>query len=211
MTTPSDPLLLVMHGLRLQHVATATGLAEALGVAEAEVKPMLDQLVSEDRATYRTGRISGFMLNPAGRAEHLARIAAEVDAAGVRPGVQAAYQRFLGLNTDLLTICTQWQLREINGQSVPNDHADGAYDATVIERLADLDGLAQPIAADLAALLARFAPYGPRLAFALAGVHAGEVDLFTRPMVPSYHTVWFEWHEDLLVTLGIERGSEGAD
>jgi hypothetical protein len=29
-------------------------------------------------------------------------------------------------------------------------------------------------------------------------------------MIASYHTVWFELHEDLLATLGIERSSEGA-
>jgi len=40
-------------------------------------------------------------------------------------------------------------------------------------------------------------------------VSAGDVDWFTKPMIPSYHTVWFEMHEDLLCTLGIERGSEG--
>ncbi|MDQ1375434.1 MAG: hypothetical protein QOJ09_2772, partial [Actinomycetota bacterium] len=28
------------------------------------------------------------------------------------------------------------------------------------------------------------------------------------PLIDSYHTVWFELHEDLLSTLGIERGSE---
>jgi hypothetical protein len=27
-------------------------------------------------------------------------------------------------------------------------------------------------------------------------------------MIDSYHSVWFELHEDLLATLGIERGSE---
>ena len=30
----------------------------------------------------------------------------------------------------------------------------------------------------------------------------------TKPMIDSYHSVWFELHEDLLATLGIERGSE---
>ena len=29
-------------------------------------------------------------------------------------------------------------------------------------------------------------------------------------MIDSYHTVWFELHEDLLATLGIERSSEGS-
>jgi hypothetical protein len=26
--------------------------------------------------------------------------------------------------------------------------------------------------------------------------------------VPSFHTVWFELHEDLLATLGLERSDE---
>ena len=39
---------------------------------------------------------------------------------------------------------------------------------------------------------------------------SGDTDWFTKPMLPSYHTVWFEMHEDLLSTLGIERGSESA-
>jgi hypothetical protein len=29
-------------------------------------------------------------------------------------------------------------------------------------------------------------------------------------VIDSYHTVWFELHEDLLSTLGIERASEGV-
>ena len=67
----------------------------------------------------------------------------------------------------------------------------------------------EPICADLAAALDRFAGYGPRLAHALEQVQAGDGDWFTKPMIASYHTVWFEMHEDLLSTLGIERGSEG--
>ena len=36
------------------------------------------------------------------------------------------------------------------------------------------------------------------------------VEWFTRPMIDSYHTVWFELHENLLATLGIERAREQA-
>jgi hypothetical protein len=39
-------------------------------------------------------------------------------------------------------------------------------------------------------------------------VRAGEGDWFTSPLVDSYHTVWFELHEDLLATLGLERAEE---
>jgi hypothetical protein len=36
----------------------------------------------------------------------------------------------------------------------------------------------------------------------------GQPEWFTKPVIDSYHTVWFELHEDLLCTLGIERASE---
>ena len=209
MSTPSDPRTLVMHGLRLKGFAESAGVAEAVGVVAAEAKPVLDELVAEGLATYRTGRISGFTLSPAGRAEHVSLLAAELDAAGARETLHAAYQRFLGLNTDLLTVCTAWQLCEVNGASTPNDHTDGAYDAEVIARLARLHAHVEPICAELATLLHRFGGYGARLSFALGQLQSGKLDFFTKPMVPSYHTIWFELHEDLLATLGIERGSEG--
>jgi hypothetical protein len=59
-------------------------------------------------------------------------------------------------------------------------------------------------------VLARFDGYGDRFAEALARVRAGEVEWFTRPLIDSYHTVWFELHENLLATLGIERVREQA-
>ena len=55
----------------------------------------------------------------------------------------------------------------------------------------------------------RFAGYGGRLREALEKVVAGEHEWFTKPVIDSYHTIWFELHEDLLCTLGIERASEG--
>jgi hypothetical protein len=61
----------------------------------------------------------------------------------------------------------------------------------------------------LAERLARFDGYGRRFRDALGRVQAGEVEWFTRPMMDSYHTGWFELHEDLLATLGIERAKEG--
>jgi len=211
MSTPSDTRTLVLHGLRLKGFAAASAVAEAVGVTEAEAKPMLDQLVADGLATYRDGRISGFTLKPAGRTEHAALLSAELDAAGARDALQDAYARFLGLNTDLLTICTAWQVRDVAAQSVPNDHTDEAYDAGIIDQLTDLHRKVEPICDELGAILDRFGGYGPRLSFALVQVRGGDHDLFTKPMVPSYHTVWFELHEDLLVTLGIERGAEGAD
>ena len=210
MTAPSDPRFLVLHGLRLKGFADAAAVAEAGGVDEADAKPLLDTLVVEELATYREGRLSGFALTPAGRAHHAELIAAELDAAGQRDAVHGAYTRFLAINQDLLAVCTAWQLREVEGQPVANDHTDAAHDGAVIDRLAELDAQVQPICADLGAALLRFAAYGPRLGDALSKVQAGDHDWFTKPMIASYHTVWFELHEDLLATLGLGRSAEAS-
>ncbi len=49
---------------------------------------------------------------------------------------------------------------------------------------------------------------GSGLSAALARVRTGDSQWFTSPAVESYHTVWFELHEDLLQTLGINRSDE---
>jgi hypothetical protein len=208
-SAPSDPRTLVMHGLRLKGFAEAAAVAEVIGHEEGDAKPVLDELVNAGLATYREGRISGFTLTPAGRAEHARLLAAELDDTGLRAAIDAAYRRFLAHNGDLLGICTAWQLRDVDGDPTPNDHGDPAYDAEVIAQLAALHEQATPICGELADALDRYRLYGPRLAHALERVQAGETDWFTKPMLASYHTIWFELHEDLLATLGIERGSEG--
>lgn len=208
MTAPSEPRTLVLHGLRLKGFAEPAAVAEVIAVPEAEAKAHLDQLVGERLATYRDGRMSGFTLTPGGRAEHARLLSEELDSHGVRDAINGAYRRFLTFNGELLHVCTAWQLRDVDGTSEINDHRDEAYDADVIERLSEVHAKVHPVCEELAASLARYAHYGPRLDAALQRVQAGELDWFTKPMIPSYHTIWFELHEDLLATLGIDRGQE---
>jgi hypothetical protein len=159
----------------------------------------------------RDGRLSGWSLTPEGRAAHAGLVRAEVDAAGCLEPLDAAYRGFLKLNGDMLALCTDWQLRPVEGgEQVPNDHSDVAYDAGVIARLGTIDDAVQPLCRDLEGCLERFAGYADRLAGARRRVEAGEQDWFTKPLIDSYHTVWFELHEDLLVTLGIDRAAEGS-
>ena len=96
----------------------------------------------------------------------------------------------------------------VDGREVPNDHTDDAHDAAVLAELDAVDDVAGPVCHELGAALERLAGYGPRLAAARARVRAGETDWITKPTIDSYHTVWFELHENLLMTLGIERGQE---
>lgn len=202
----SDPDFLVLHALRLKGFAETPVVAARAGLSEDEAARHLEKAAAAGCVTRRDGRISGWALTTDGRAKHVELIAAELAASGARPHVEAAYQEFLGINQELLAVCTDWQLR--NGAR--NDHTDERYDANVVERLVGVDAAVQPTCANLAAVFQRFCDYGPRLAAALRNVEAGEHDWFAKPMIHSYHTVWFELHEDLLSTLGIERSKEGT-
>ena len=55
--------------------------------------------------------------------------------------------------------------------------------------------------------LHRFAGYPERYSAALDRVDRGERAWVAQPTIESCHTVWMELHEDLLATLGLERGS----
>jgi hypothetical protein len=208
MPAPSDPDLLVLLGLRLRSFAPVHAVAESAGLDLDDVADRLARFERAGLVRLRERPTSGWMLTADGRATGERLLAAELDGAGARPAVVAAYLRFLAVNQPLLHACTDWQLRTVDGVARVNDHADADHDAAVLARLVDLDDSAQPMVADLADALGRFGGYGPRLSAALAKVQGGDADWFTRPTIDSYHTVWFELHENLLATLGIERATE---
>jgi hypothetical protein len=210
MPYPSDPRLIVLHGLRLKGVAGRDVLARATGLADGEVAAILADLAAEGLAVEHRGSLAGWALTPLGRAEHGRLVGAEVDAAGARTTVAGAYGRFRALNGGALDACSRWHVREVAGHPVRNDHSDTAYDAGIVADLAALERRARPLCDDLAAALERYGRYGDELHHAVERVEAGDGDWFTRPLMPSFHTVWFELHEDLLTTLGLDRDAEAG-
>ena len=197
---------LVLHGVRLKGLAEPATLAALWEIDEGEVEVQLKSLSDDGLVQRRDGRLSGWSLTNEGTAADDSQLQEELDSTGARPAIEDAYRRFCGLNRELLEVCTAWQL--VDGAI--NDHADAAYDTAVIDRLAALHAEVEPALADLAAALPRFARYPVRLDDALGKIRGGDADWFTKPLLDSYHTVWFELHEDLLSTLGRQRGAEGA-
>lgn len=204
----SEPEFLVLHALRLKGFAEPGAISAATGVLVEDVDKFLGVFEDDGLVVHRVGRVSGWTLTALGREADERQAAEELDASGERASVLDAYRRFLELNPDVLQLCTDWQLRTTPSGPVVNDHTDAAYDHAIVDRLADLDAAAQPVCADLGAALERLDGYGDRLATASSRVRAGEKDWFAKPTIDSYHTVWFELHENLLATLGIERGKE---
>jgi hypothetical protein len=202
--TPSD--LRVLHGLRLAGLEQAERVADRVMLPVPEVEAELAALARRGHAQHRSGRVSGWSLTAEGRAEGERRLAEELDRSGCRSVVEGCYRDFLAVNGALLQVCTDWQLKD---EQTLNDHLDPVYDAAVIERLAGIDEAVQPVCARLGACLARFGRYGERLTHAFGRVRAGQTEWFTKPRIASYHTVWFELHEDLLATLNLDRATEG--
>lgn len=195
---------LVLHALRLKGLADARAVAGSFEFSTKEAEALLQFAAAQGLATERRGIVSGWTLTEAGRGAHARLLVAEALADEGRRELVKAYGEFLALNQELLESCTAWQLRD----GVLNDHLDSAYDAECVARLRRVDLAVRPICDRLTGILGRYGKYGDRLRAARQKVEDGERDWFTKPGIDSYHSVWFELHEDLLVTLGIERGSE---
>jgi hypothetical protein len=215
MAHASDAELCVLTALRLKSFAPAEVIAAVAGLDEPAAEALLQGLLDRGLAKHRTGALTGWLLTPDGRREGERRLADELVATGTRPAVERAYGEFLPLNDEMLRVCTDWQLLGGETSQTVNDHTDAAYDAAVIGRLAVIDEKLQPLLGELHGALERFGGYAARFAHALDRVRSGPAggddwaDWFTKPTIDSYHTVWFELHENLLATLGIERSSEG--
>lgn len=201
--------LRAIHALRLKAFLDTPDIASVVGLDVATTTTTLNSLAEREFVKHSEGRMTGWRLLKEGRAHGEQLLADQLDAAGKRDELHAIYQRFLEHNQPFLGLCTDWQVRMIDGEQVINDHSDPEYDAHVIGRLAETHAVMAPILSDLAQVFQRFAHYGPDFALALSKVQAGEIEWFTKPVIESYHTVWFELHEDLLASLGIERSKEG--
>ncbi|EHB58784.1 hypothetical protein MycrhDRAFT_1220 [Mycolicibacterium rhodesiae JS60] len=118
--------------------------------------------------------------------------------------VTRGYEDFRPINAAFKGVVTDWQIR----YGEMNDHTDGGYDGEVITRLRAVHGEAMPLIERLAEQLPRLRQYGAKLVTALDRIEAGDAAWFTRPMVDSYHTVWFELHEVLIEAAGLTRTQE---
>ncbi len=198
----SDLEFLALHGLAVKKAGSAAAVADILGSDEAGVDSALEGAAAEGRAMAAKGM---FMVTPAGRSwldERYPEVFADFRA---NPDATAAYERFERINRELLSLFTDWQMMPAGGERVPNDHSDADYDADVIDRLGAQHERAQRPLGEFAGLEPRLGEYTRRLEAAYDKVLAGDNDFVSGARVDSYHTVWFELHEDLLRMLGRER------
>jgi len=85
-----------------------------------------------------------------------------------------------------------------------------SHDSAVAADLAALNDRALPLVRQLAEVLPRLRPYAGRLGQSCQRFLQGETNMFTGVMCGSYHDVWMELHEDLILSQGIDRAAEGS-
>jgi hypothetical protein len=193
---------LVMHGLAIKKHATPEAIAGILGLDPSHVREILVGLVGAGRAMDAQGR---YLLAPAARmaldsdySRHYGELRANAD-------FKAGYESFDRINGDLKTLITDWQTLEIGGERVPNDHSDSDYDDKIIDRLGALHERAEGALALLARAAPRMHIYSEKLRSALEKAEDGAIAWVSDARIESYHTLWFELHEDLLRLMGRER------
>ncbi|MEI8240285.1 MAG: MarR family transcriptional regulator [Actinomycetota bacterium] len=205
MSHASDPFFRTFHALRIKGFAKADVIAEVADLPIHLVDEHLQGLAAREWAQYREAR-ELWQLTPLGREEHRLALARDVGGAELSPRLFEPYREFLALDDRFKHLCGDWQLRD----SQPNDHHDNDYDLEVVERLVALDCDAAPVVARFGEVLERLTPYGPRLARTCLRVVEGETNMFTGVMCGSYHDVWMELHEDLILSQGFDRLTEGS-
>ncbi len=180
-----------MMALRVRGRADASSVARAAGVGGTDAAAMLAALRARG-AVAPAGAPATVALTDAGRGELARLVAAEpID----RAALAAVYERFLAADGELKTAVTAWQLA-----------ADAAKPAAQ-DRVMASAALGGGVAAAIAEVAPRFAPYPRRIADAAAAIATGDARFVASPRVDSLHQAWFELHEDLLVTLGRSRAA----
>ena len=188
--TPSEWSLL--HEVRLRGL-----LVEPADAAHA-------RLVELELVRVRAGRIA---LTDEGRTVH-ARWAVVAPADAGYETLTRFDAMFVDLNRELLAVCSAWQVTPSGG---PNDHRDARYDWEVVARLERLHERSAPAVRRVGRHVERFSYHERRLRFALRQiVDEGATEWFTSPRIDSYHTVWNQLHEDLLLAMGRSRSDEPA-
>jgi hypothetical protein len=200
-TAPGPPIL---HTLRCMGYSSLDAIAAAAGIGSDDVESELIDLAVAGLVTRTSGPFGGWGLTEEGKVADARAIADELSARGALGAVTGLYGRFEKLNPELLDACARWQTRTLGGATIANDHPDSVHDDRVLDRFTSLHRRITPVCDELTAALDRFGRYRPRLAEALTRAESGALRYLTDDTA-SYHAIWFQLHEDLLVTLGRPR------
>lgn len=212
--TPADSSteLMLLLALRLKGLGEVDAVADVHALDVDETEWALAELIESGKCVYRpVDGVMKYLLTPSGRELGEQALWQEIDDPSKKQKIRQAYNEFRGLEEGLFQVLADWQV--IDGTNVHqriNKHDDYLYDQEILERLYNIDVNLQKILKPLARMFSRYQNYENRFAKALDLMRNGDMQYLMKPLIGSYSTLWFEFHEDLLATLGINRASEDS-
>ncbi len=201
----------LLHVMAIKGFVTPNDLAPILFTTPETVSAEIDTLVAEGLANLIGGSALAGMFQPTddGKAVAAEGIAADREKWGAANATKALYD-LLPFDQRMKAIVTDWQMREVDGQQVLNDHTDDEHDAGVLAAFGTLHADAVAWLRGLTSGPERIDSYVARLDRAAAEVKGGNTDYLASPRIDSFHNVWFELHEDLILLAGRTREEEAA-
>jgi hypothetical protein len=192
----------MMHGIAVKKYCGSEDICSLTRLSSDRVSTLLDEALTTGRVAEVKGR---YMLTPAGQVLLRSSYARSCSALREDADFLSAYEDFEKINIDLKQTITDWQTLSIGGQKVPNAHSDKAYDNSVIDRIGRIHDAVEGILKRLSKQVPRLDRYNGALLNALEKAEDGDIQWVSDAKTESYHTVWFELHEDLLRLVGRER------
>jgi pyruvate,orthophosphate dikinase len=193
---------LALHGLAVKKYASAASVASVTGMDARRVESILDEFVSRGWIESARGRYSLAPMARTSLRSEYSRFYADIRQ---NKEFLAGYEEFELVNTSLKALITNWQMSEVAGRALANDHSDPEYDRKIIDQLGQLHDRVDRVLERMTRHLPRLQAYRDKLIVALEHAEDGQIDWLSDVKIESYHTVWFELHEDLLCILGRSR------
>jgi pyruvate,orthophosphate dikinase len=196
----------VLRLLLVKGYVTPESAAEIMSIPTDQATFALDQVVADGDAEHASG---AYRLTAQGKEHATAALTSERAEWGP-DNARAALDAFVDYDHRVKEVVTSWQMREVDGTQQVNDHSDADYDAGVLSRMGRLHAEVGIWLDERAPRLGRLEHYGRRLDRAMAAIVAGDHLYVASPRVDSYHSIWFELHEELILLAGRTRADEVA-
>lgn len=199
--TPPPEDVDVLRIVVLRGRAAVADVAAVLGAAPADVTGSIHRLADAEQLDRRGSTVTATDLGRAQLALHTDDVVRRHGSAFV-----ALLDRFRDPDRALKRLVTGHQLAVSATAAATNAVAPPRGVAEQVRH--EVHERALVVIADAAAFVPRLQRYAKRLAAALERLDDGDHRYLAHPGVESYHTVWFELHEELIRLAGSDRSEE---
>ncbi len=185
----TDEEFLALNSIYLKKIATSAAVSASTGLPEQAVERVLAGAEASGRVI-DVGQ-GMLMLSEDGVHAVLGEFSERYAASREDQVVEDWYKRFELLNSQFLKVVTDWQ-------------QDGG-DLSKLERLLKLVERQVRALGHIIDRIPRYGVYSQRFTQAIEAVDKGQIAYLVSPDVDSIHSIWFEFHEDILTVLGRPR------